>query len=508
MSDIILSTLNAKYIHTASGLRYLYANLGHLKAQARIEEFTISARPIDIAEQLLVHNPKIIGLGVYIWNATETTELVTLLKQIAPQVTIILGGPEVSHEVKGQVIIEHADYVITGAGDVSFQLLCEQILAGILPLNKIISGIDVKLNELALPYDYYTQEDIQNRVVYVEASRGCPFKCEFCLSSLDKTAKPFELNAFLVEMEKLYQRGLRHFKFVDRTFNLKIKSTIAILEFFLEHMDESNNPLFLHFELIPDHLPETLKEIIQRFPEGTLQFEVGIQTFDTDVQKLISRKQNNEKSKANVKWLVEHSHAHLHTDLIFGLPGQDLNSFADSFTQLIKLKPHEIQMGILKRLRGSPIIRHTEEYQLVFNPNPPYNILSTDRVDFKTMQDVSRLARYWDIVGNSGRFSHVLPLLLGDKPFDNFWCFSQSLYARSQQTHKISLKRMFDFIYDITVEDLKLDKMQIKTELIKDFNANQIKGVPEYLRDQVPSAQTLPRSRTQSRNKRQVRHLS
>lgn len=507
MPDVILSTLNAKYIHTASGLRYLYANLGDLKDRACIEEFTISARPLDIAEQLLAHKPKIIGLGVYIWNATETAELVALLKQLAPQVIIVLGGPEVSHEVQGQMIIEQADYVITGAGDVSFQLLCEQILSGIPPLNKITSGIDVKLNELALPYDYYTEEDIQNRVVYVEASRGCPFKCEFCLSSLDKTAKPFELDGFLIAMDRLYKRGLRHFKFVDRTFNLKIKSTITILEFFLERMDEANQ-LFLHFELIPDHLPETLRTIIQRFPEGTLQFEVGIQTFDVEVQQLISRKQNNEKSKANVKWLVEHSHAHLHTDLIFGLPGQDLDSFADSFTQLIELKPHEIQMGILKRLRGSPIIRHTEKYQLVFNPNPPYNILSTDRVDFETMQNVSRLARYWDIVGNSGRFSHSLPLLLGSKPFEQFWCFSQSLYTRSQQTHKISLKRMFDYIYDITVEDLKLDKAEVKAALIKDFRSNKIKGVPEYLRDQVSNAHTLPRSRLQSRNKRQVRHMN
>lgn len=303
MSDIILSTLNARYIHTAFGLRYLYANLGGLQSIASIEEFTIVNRAIDIAEKLLVQKPKIIGFGVYIWNIKETTELVALLKQIAPQVTIVLGGPEVSHETQQQEIIDLADYVVTGSGEISFKQLCEQVLTGMKPLNKIISGISVPLDELKLPYDDYSDWDIQQRVVYVEASRGCPFKCEFCLSSLDKTAKPFELERFLVEMDKLYQRGLRHFKFVDRTFNLKIKTTITIMEFFLERLDED---LFLHFELIPDHLPNALKNIIQQFPEGKLQFEIGIQSFDSEVQQLISRKQNNETSKANVKWLVRH----------------------------------------------------------------------------------------------------------------------------------------------------------------------------------------------------------
>ncbi len=504
MSDIILSTLNAKYIHTAFGLRYLYANLGELKSVASIEEFTIASRPIDIAEKLLSHNPKIIGFSVYIWNITETTELVALLKQVAPQVRIVLGGPEVSHEMHDQVIVSLADYLITGTGEVSFKQLCEQIITGLSPLNKVIKGIDITLDELQSPYDDYTAEDIKTRIVYVEASRGCPFKCEFCLSSLDKTAKPFEIGSFLDEMEKLYNRGLRHFKFIDRTFNLKVKTTIAILEFFLDHLDDE---IFLHFELIPDHLPDALKAVIQRFPVGSLQFEVGIQTFDPEVQQLISRKQNNEKSKANLQWLRESSHAHLHTDLIFGLPGEDLKSFADSFTQLVALKPHEIQVGILKRLRGSPIIRHTEEYQLVFNPLPPYNILSTDRVDFNTMQQVNRFARYWDMIGNSGKFSTLLPLLLADEPFENFWLFSNSLYLRSKQTHKIALKRLFDFVYEIATHELALPKKSVKNALKTDFDATRMKGVPEYLRDQIANAESLPQAKIYVRNKRQVSHL-
>ena len=232
VSDIILATLNARYNHASLGLRYLYANMGELQNQTKIIEFTIANRPIDIAEKLLEHSPKIIGLGIYIWNIEESLQLVALLKQVAPDVIIVLGGPEVSYETQQQEIIALADYVITKQGEVSFPQLCQQLLAKQKPLNKVIEGIAAPLDQLALPYQYYNEEDIRNRFVYVEASRGCPFKCEFCLSALDKTAKPFELAVFLNEAKQLYERGLRHFKFVDRTFNLKIKSTIQILVFF------------------------------------------------------------------------------------------------------------------------------------------------------------------------------------------------------------------------------------------------------------------------------------
>ncbi|MEZ5447883.1 MAG: radical SAM protein [Thiolinea sp.] len=271
--------------------------------------------------------------------------------------------------------------MITGPGEDSFRQLCEQLLDGQRPLNKVIPGIRAALPQLASPYPWYSDEDLRNRFIYVEASRGCPFKCEFCLSALDKTAYPFELEAFLQDMDRLWQRGLRNFKFVDRTFNLKAATTARILDFFLERLDEQT---FLHFELIPDHLPDALRERIQRFPPGSLQFEIGIQSFNPEVQALISRKQDNETSKANLRWLREHSHAHLHTDLIFGLPGEDLDSFAAGFDTLVALQPHEIQVGILKRLRGTPIIRHTEAFRMIYNPQPPYNILSTDRVGFAT----------------------------------------------------------------------------------------------------------------------------
>ncbi|MET0095138.1 MAG: radical SAM protein, partial [Sedimenticola sp.] len=315
MPKIILSTLNARYIHSALGLRYLLANMGELENSTAIREFTLETRPADLAERLLAEAPEIIGFGVYIWNIEETTRLVALLKALAPEVTIVLGGPEVSHECGQQPIVAMADHVITGQADLAFAALCRGLLDGDTPAEKIIRPALPDLKSLDLPYRTYTDEDIANRVIYVEASRGCPFKCEFCLSALDKTSWPFQLPEFLREMALLHGRGVRHFKFVDRTFNLDLKSSIAILEFFLDRLDET---LFLHFEVIPDRLPEKLKSVLQRFPQGTLQLEVGVQSFNPEVQTLISRKQDNEKSCENLRWLREESNAHLHTDLIIG----------------------------------------------------------------------------------------------------------------------------------------------------------------------------------------------
>jgi len=440
---ILLSTLNARYTHASLGLRYLLANMGELGEVTRLREFVIGAKTADVVERLLAPRPRIIGFGIYIWNVEETTRVVALLKRVAPDVVIVLGGPEVSHEPQRQRIVELADYLVTGWGDITFAQLCRQILRGPRPLMKIHAGVQPPLAEIALPYLHYTDEDIAHRTLYVEASRGCPFKCEFCLSSLDKTAWPFALDAFLAALEAMHARGARLFKFVDRTFNLNIKSSLKIMQFFLDKLAaHPQDPVYAHFEVVPDHLPDALKQAILQFPPGALQFEIGIQSFNPEVQALVSRRQDNDKAADNIRWLRAHSQAHLHVDLIAGLPGEDLDSFARGFDKLVALGPHEIQFGILKRLRGTPIIRHTDAYGLVFDPYPPYAILATDRIDFATMQRLVRFARYWDLIANSGRFAGTLPLILGASPFANFIALSDWLYAHTDATHRIALDRL------------------------------------------------------------------
>jgi len=441
--SILLSTLNARYTHASLGLRYLLANMGALQAQTRIQEFVIGAKTTELVERILAAKPRILGLGVYIWNVEETTRLVAMLKRVAPELVIVLGGPEVSHETNEQQIVQLADYVVTGWGDVTFPKLCGEILNGPKPLMKVHAGVQPPMAEIAMPYSLYSDEDIAHRTLYVEASRGCPFKCEFCLSALDKTAWPFNIDTFLAEMESLHARGARLFKFVDRTFNLNIKTSLKIMQFFLDKLAANpDDPVFAHFELVPDHLPDALKEGIQKFPPGALQFEIGIQSFNPTVQSHISRKQDNQKAADNIRWLCEHSDVHMHVDLIAGLPGETVESFGEGFDKLWALGPHEIQFGILKRLRGTPIIRHTEEFGMVFDPHPPYTILANRDIDFPTMQRLVRFARYWDLVANSGRFTHTTPVLLGDQPFKRFMAFSDWLYANTDATHRIALDRL------------------------------------------------------------------
>ncbi|MES2535460.1 MAG: DUF4080 domain-containing protein [Pseudomonadota bacterium] len=440
---ILLSTLNARYAHASLGLRYLLANMGDLRDATHLQEFVIGTKTTEIVEKILAHEPRVVGFGVYIWNVEETTRVVAMLKRVAPQVVIVLGGPEVSYEPGEQAIVQLADYLVTGWGDRTFPQLCRAIVNGPKPLMKIHAGEQAPLAELALPYALYSDEDIAHRTLYVEASRGCPFKCEFCLSALDKTAWPFELERFLAELEDLHARGARLFKFVDRTFNLNIKSSLKIMQFFLDKLAANpGDPVFAHFEVVPDHLPDALKDSIKKFPPGTLQFEIGIQSFNPEVQALVSRKQNNEKAAENIQWLCAHSNAHLHVDLIAGLPGEDMESFARGFDRLYALKPHEIQFGILKRLRGTPIIRHTQTYGMVFDSHPPYTILATDRIDFVTMQRLVRFARYWDLVANSGRFANTLPMVLGAAPFARFMALSDWIYAKTDATHRIALERL------------------------------------------------------------------
>lgn len=500
--DIILTTINARYVHAALGLRYLAANMGELAPRTRIVEFVLGQRAFEIVEDLLALQPRVIGIGVYIWNVDECTRVVALLKQVAPQVTVVVGGPEVSHETAQQRICELADHVVTGWGDVTFPALARDILQGTVPPPKVIAGLQPPLAQLALPYRHYTDEDIAQRFIYVEASRGCPFKCEFCLSALDKTAWPFELDAFMAELALLYQRGARNFRFVDRTFNLKVGASERILEFFLARMDDR---LFLHFELIPDHLPDRLKQTIAKFPPGALHFEIGIQTFTPDVQARISRRQDNAQAEANIRWLREQSSALIHVDLIAGLPGEDLESFGRGFDRLHALRPHEIQVGILKRLRGAPIQRHTEAHHMRYNPDAPYNVLATDCIAFADMQRVSRFARYWDLVGNSGRFRRVLPLLLRDAPFAHFLRFADWLYAETHKTHAFAYERLCELVQTYLTQIASEPAASVNEALLADYQASGARGRLSFMETGVrprDAAHATGRARM-----RQARHV-
>ena len=508
MPDIVLTTLNAKYIHAAFGLRYLMANLGALQSRACIAEFDINQRPIDIAEQLLAKNPKILGFGIYIWNVAPSTEVIAIIKRIRPDILIVLGGPEVSYETNGQKIVDLADHVITGEGDLKFAEVCGELLSQPSGANlpKIIPAELPDFSRLALPYDLYTEDDIAHRIIYVEATRGCPFTCEFSLSTLDIPVRQVPLPALLDQLERLLARGVKQFKFVDRTFNLNVNVSKAILEFFRARYEPGH---FYHFEMIPDRLPEALREIIAAFPPGALQFEVGIQTFNENVGALIKRRQNYDRLEDNFHFLRGQTGVHIHADLIVGLPGETLESFAKGFDRLIALGPQEIQVGILKRLRGTPIVRHDSDWQMIYSQHPPYEILQNKLIDFATMQKLRRFARYWDMVGNSGNFVETTPLIWRDtSPFHAFMRWSDWLHAKTRRTDSIALMRLMELLFEFLTSGPGQDPRDVAKKMWSDYRRGGRHDKPGFMKDYLPEMlNTTERKSRSGLPKRQARHL-
>lgn len=503
MSDIILTTFNARYLHAAVGLRYLQANLRELADRVALQEYTITDHPLETAEKILAVNPKIVGIGVYIWNGIEVQRLVTVLKKVAPQVILVLGGPEVSH-LPLRLDFADADYIVQGEGEDAFYQLCRSILAGNRPAVRVIKAEAVDISSLVMPYHLYTPEDFANRVTYVEASRGCPFSCEFCLSSLDRSVRYFAVDSFLEQLQLLWQQGARRIKFIDRTFNLNLEIVERILDFFLGRQP----PYHVHFEVVPDNFPARLKEKLKRFPPGVLQFEVGIQTLDPDTAARISRPLNFARIKENLIFLETETNIHLHIDLIIGLPGEPIASFGANLNSLMKFARAEIQLGVLKKLSGTRISRHDRQYGMVYADQPPYEILQNDLIPFEEMQTMKRFARFWDLVYNSGNFNKSVSLLWeAADVYSGFRDFSQWLYQATGATWQISLNRLATLLFTYLTENKGMDSTLTANSLAEDLLSVRGRSLPDTLREHATYQPVQSRIPPKVLGKRQLKHL-
>lgn len=495
---ITLTTLNSRFTHSAIGLRCIYANMQELQADTTILEFSINDAMQSVAEKLLHDSPDIIGLGVYIWNVTLIQELIHIIKKVSPNITIVLGGPEVSYE-PFRVNLDDADYIIKGEGDRAFYELCKKIINE-QKSERVVPMTLPNLKEIQLPYKYYTDDDIKNRYIYVEISRGCPFECEFCLSSMDEKVRAFDLDAIIEEFEILWERGARNFKFVDRTFNLNMKSANRILDFFLS----KEPPYFAHFEVIPDHFPASLREKIQSFPHGALQLEIGIQTLNLEIANNISRQLKLDKIQDNISFLESETTAHIHLDLIVGLPGESLESFGANLDKLMSMSSCEIQIGILKKLSGTHIKRHDIEFKMVYSDIPPYDILSNSELSFNDIQVMKRFARFWDLTYNSGNFKKSLPLLWGEESvYENFYAFGLWMYEITDSTWKISLQRLGELLFSYLTEVKKLDAQSVADDMLVDMMKLKGRAIPAYLKPYADSFVSNAKSGTSGFNKRQ-----
>ncbi len=500
MKEIVLVGINSRYTHTALGLRYLFANLNELQKNAVISEYVIKTDSSSIAEEILRYSPKIVAIGVYIWNALDVYDLIAIIKKISPNTAVVLGGPEVSHK-PFRIDWSNADYIIQGEGEISFYNLCKQILKNDFPKQKIISSVLPTLNDLKLPYKFYSDHDIANRYIYVEASRGCPFECEFCLSAIDERVRSFDLTTLLNEFETLWQRGARNFKFIDRTINLNIGYANALMDFFLQKEEFYT----LHFEVIPDNFPSRLKERIKLFKKGSLQLEIGIQTLNEKVLTNINRKMNLQKVKENIRFLENETNAHLHLDLIIGLPGEEIESFAANLNKLKSISNSEIQIGILKKLSGTTLDRHDKKYNMIYSDKPPYEILQNDFISFNKLQKLKRFSRFWDLTYNSGNFYNTIEYLWKETTvYEGFYAFSEWIFTQTQSTWKISLMRLSELLFKYITDVLGYDKTEIADEMIKDIIKIEGRKIPRILQQNASNIPNLKRLYLQKHQKRQI----
>ena len=501
-APILIAAINARHSHASLGARCLLANMGDLRPQTELLEFTNQHSAVEIADAIVARNPTILGLGVYIWNATRVAELLPLLRHPLPHLKIILGGPELPDGAARRPYLSHpvnpvnpvkisslssSDFLLLGEGDLAFPSLCRDLLSS--PHSRpsasicgVVHSPSPDLASLQLPYDEYTDADLAHRLLYVESSRGCAMRCDYCVSANDSSVRFFPMPALLAAFDRLLERGARQFKFCDRSFNLHIPRAIEILTFFLDRLP-AHPGLFLHFEMLPDRFPTDLRDILSRFPPRSLQLEIGLQSFTPSVLDTIRRPQNLERAADNLRFLRAHTHAFLHTDLIAGLPGETPESFATGFDRLVALDPREIQLGILKKLPGAPIARHDDAFAMRYSPSPPYEILSSRDWPAEHLVRTARFAHYWDAIVSSNRFLAAAPLLWHNTPsvFASFLAFSDWMASRFPREHGVPLSSLVEAVFDFLTQVRSLPPALAADALIRGYRHTGARDIPPAL---------------------------
>ncbi len=406
--SIGLITLNAKFIHSSLSLRYLRnasRNAGYQNVWIR--EFVINQPVWKIAAEIQKLKPEVLGVGIYIWNRSQSLELIERLQKQMPHLKIALGGPEVSFEKDNSLPFQ----VISGEGEKKWLEFLELTCQEKTPSEKVLTRWRTYGTDLPELIPAYLKEDfphLKNRIVYFETSRGCPYLCSFCLSALDKTVRYFDEKIIQSQIKELVTAGIQKIKFVDRTFNLKPGRMKKLMQWLTQFKGNE-----FHFEVVGDILTSEVLDFLKTVPPGMFQFEIGIQTTTEPVQETIQRKQNNEKLFETIKQLVDQDRIHFHCDLIFGLPGESLEDIRQSFSRVMALRPHELQLGFLKFLPGAPINNLIEKEHYRYQSTPPYELISHRNLSAEEVLYLKQFEDIFDRYYNSKRFRFSIHYLLG-----------------------------------------------------------------------------------------------
>lgn len=485
--NVLLTTLNSKYIHLNLAIRLLYALNKHRQG-LDWKEFTIKEKPTDIADYCKGY--EVVAFSCYIWNITQTLAVARAIKESNPACKILLGGPEVSYEYEQIISRPEVDFIITGEGEIPFS----KFLDAYPDCGTVPNLVYKKDNEIYYhpgqvnfglehyrginPYQYDTPEELYNKVSYLETSRGCPYKCEFCLASLDNKVRYLPMEDIKANLLYVMEHG-RVIKFLDRTFNVKKDFTIDIFRFILQQHRPEN---IFQFEITADIVHPDIVDFIQKqVPPGLFRFEIGIQTVNQKANLEVSRKQNFEKTSAVIKQLDNKIEMHL--DLIVGLPYDEWNDIKYSIEEVFKLHPPELQLGFLKFLRGTPLRHKLQQHGYVYDPQPPYQIIESKYLSSAQLQQITMLEEALEIYWNKKRALHTLKYVSAHYSVFEFLLGLGTYFQEHSDFHRHTLYDIYDRLSEYILEKFPDDLILQQLMAIDYYLQYKIKPQVRYLQE-------------------------
>lgn len=497
MKKVILAALNAKYIHSNLALRYLsrFQN-NNQKHHVETMEFTINQRLDFIAEELFRKQPDVVLFSCYIWNVEMLRQLCPILKKIMPDCVIGFGGPEVSYESETFLRENPAvDFVMRGEGELVFTKYLEHLDAGnpatlgeIESLtyrqgDEIFSTPQMHPMDLALlPFPYEDDfSDVQNQIIYYESSRGCPYHCGYCLSSVENGVRFVPLDKVLPDLQKFLDKNVPQVKFIDRTFNCKKSYAMAIWKYLHEHDNGVTN---FHFEITADLIDQETIDFLKTVRKGLFQFEIGVQSTNPQTIRAINRNVDFAALSEIVQQIKDGGNIHQHLDLIAGLPYEDYDSFGRSFNDVYALHPEQLQLGFLKVLKGSMLHQKQKEFEIVYHDTAPYEVLTTHELPYADTLRLKYVEEMVETYYNSGRFLHTLAYLvpLYESPFAFFEALSQFWVGENYHYLGVSRMGLFDVLWRFVEQNPKVDKRKLQWEMKFDIALHEKpKKLPAWL---------------------------
>lgn len=497
MKKVILAALNAKYIHSNLALRYLsrFQN-NNQKHHVETMEFTINQRLDFIAEELFRKQPDVVLFSCYIWNVEMLRQLCPILKKIMPDCVIGFGGPEVSYESETFLRENPAvDFVMRGEGELVFTKYLEHLDAGnpatlgeIESLtyrqgDEIFSTPQMHPMDLALlPFPYEDDfSDVQNQIIYYESSRGCPYHCGYCLSSVENGVRFVPLDKVLPDLQKFLDKNVPQVKFIDRTFNCKKSHAMAIWKYLHEHDNGVTN---FHFEITADLIDQETIDFLKTVRKGLFQFEIGVQSTNPQTIRAINRNVDFAALSEIVQQIKDGGNIHQHLDLIAGLPYEDYDSFGRSFNDVYALHPEQLQLGFLKVLKGSMLHQKQKEFEIVYHDTAPYEVLTTHELPYADTLRLKYVEEMVETYYNSGRFLHTLVYLvpLYESPFAFFEALSQFWIRENYHYLGVSRMGLFDVLWRFVEQNPKVDKRKLQWEMKFDIALHEKpKKLPAWL---------------------------